>query len=74
MEEKHFFSVVWKEWAGSSEMCPVILTHMSSSAKALGAQQNQPLSPSPGRAERSSPLLPSTQLSREALVSKQMLR
>lgn len=69
MGEKPFFSVVWKEWAGSSEMCPVILTHMSSSAKALGAQQHQALNPAPGRAERSSLLLP-----RDALVPKQMLR
>jgi len=74
MGEKHFFSVAWKGWAGSNEMCPVILTHMSFSAKALEAQQHQALSPSPGRAERSSPLLPSTQPSRDALVPKQVLR
>lgn len=41
MGRSPFFFSLWKGWAGSSEPCPVILTHMSSPAKHPGAEQHQ---------------------------------
>lgn len=36
---QRFAAALWRGQAGSSEPCPVILTHMSSSAKCPGAER-----------------------------------